>query len=404
MPNLNAPAAVPLKARIATQCHFFICGMLFATWGVHVPTVKAQYGLSDAALSWLMLAAGVGALIGLSQVGKWVARHGARKVVLATGLLMCAPLAVLLLMPGYFSLLAALFCYGLFNGSFDVAMNAEAVAVEHAYKRPIMSSFHGFFSAGGMAGALVASAIAAIDVAPIYHLAGGAIVGFVLIALASAWMMPVEATHSPEEAAKEGFRLPHGTILLLGVMAALGMVGEGAMYDWSTLYMRDVLGSPQQVAALAYGTFSAAMAIGRFGGDWARARMGSSAILQLTSWLSAIAMTASLAIGNPWAALIGFSLVGIGFSNMVPVLFSAAARVPGVTPANGIAGVSAVGYVGFMMGPPMIGGIAHGSSLSLALLVVAVFAVAIALLSRSAMRQIAEPASDAGLCAAETSS
>jgi len=310
--------------------------------------------------------------------------------VLATGFLMCVPLALLLLMPGYAGLLAALFCYGLFNGSFDVAMNAEAVAVEHAYKRPIMSSFHGFFSAGGMAGALVASAVAALDIAPIYHLAGAAILGFALIALASAWMMPVEATHSPEEAATGGFRLPRGTILLLGVMAALGMVGEGAMYDWSTLYMRDVLGSPQEQAALAYGAFSAAMALGRFGGDWARAHLGSSAILQITAWLSAVAMTATLAIGHPWAALVGFAIVGIGFSNMVPVLFSAAAKVPGITPANGIAGVSAIGYVGFMMGPPVIGGIAHGSGLSFALLIVAVFAVAVALLTRSAMRQVAE--------------
>lgn len=393
MTHHPAPERAPLKARLATQCHFFICGMVFATWGVHVPTVKAQYGLSDAALSWLMLAAGVGALIGLSQVGKWVARHGARKVVLATGLMMCAPLAVLLLMPGYAGLLLMLFCYGLFNGSFDVAMNAEAVAVEHAYKRPIMSSFHGFFSLGGMAGALVASVIAALDVAPIYHLAGASIIGFALIALASAWMMPVEATHSPEEAARDGFRLPHGTILLIGVMAAMGFVGEGAMYDWSTLYMHDVLHSPQHQAALAYGAFSGAMAAGRFGGDWVRAKLGSQATVWWSSWLSALAMTASLAAGHPWVALIGFSLVGIGFSNIVPVLFSAAARVPGTAPATGIAGVSSVGYVGFMMGPPVIGAIASGSSLAFALLLVAVFAVGVALLSRRAMRELAEPGS-----------
>lgn len=377
----------PLLARLATQCHFFICGLLFASWGVHVPTVKAQYGLSDAALSWLMLAAGIGALIGLSQVGKWVARHGTRKVLLLCGLFMCLPLALLLYMPGYVGLLVMLFCYGLFNGSFDVAMNAEAVAVEKAYARPIMSSFHGFFSLGGMAGALVASGIAAAGIPPAWSLIGICAIGYGFIALASSRMLPVEATHSPEEA-HASFSLPSGTILLLGVMSALGMVGEGAMYDWSTLYMRDELGSPQQLAALAYGAFSAAMALGRFGGDWARARLGDRSMLRLTAWLSTIAMGATLAIAHPLAALIGFGLVGIGFSNMVPVMFSVAAKVPGVTPAKAIAGVSSLGYVGFMMGPPMIGYIAHNTRLSLALLVVAVFAAAVALLTGPAMHRI----------------
>ena len=379
-----------LLARIATQCNFFICGMLFATWGVHVPTVKAQYGLSDASLSWLMLVAGIGALLGLTQVGKWVARHGARKVVLLCGLFMSLPLAALLYMPGYPGLVVMLFIYGLFNGSFDVAMNAEAVAVEHSYKRPIMSSFHGFFSLGGMAGALVASLVAASDLPATWHLVGVCTIGYLFVLLASFYMLPLEATHAPEEA-KEPFRLPSGTILLLGIMSALGMVGEGAMYDWSTLYMRDELGSPQQFAALAYGAFSAAMALGRFGGDWARVRLGDRAMLQTTAWLSAIAMGATLAIAHPVAALIGFGLVGVGFSNMVPVMFSVAAKVPGITPAKGIAGVSSLGYLGFMMGPPMIGYLAHHSRLSMALLVVAIFAVAVALLTRPAMKRISGP-------------
>ncbi|WP_018606754.1 MFS transporter [Uliginosibacterium gangwonense] len=388
-PTMSSTPVSPQAARFSTNSLFFVCGLLFATWGVHVPTVKALYALSDAGLSWLMLSAGVGALLGLSQVGQMVARYGTRPVIWATGIGMCISLAVLLFAPGYPALLAVLFVYGLCNGSFDVAMNAEAVAVEHAYRRPIMSSFHGFFSLGGFAGALAGSMTAAMGIAPWLHLAGSAVGGFVVIAVASRWMLPPEATHSPEEAGRT-WSLPKGIILLIGVMGALGMVGEGAMYDWSTLYMRDELHSTQQIAALGYGAFSVAMALARFGGDWVRARLGSSEALRLSAWVAAAAMTLTLVLGLHWTTLLGFAVVGLGFANVVPVLFSAAARVPGVTPAKGIAGVSAVGYVGFMMGPPVIGAIAHRFSLSSALFIVALFAMAVALLTRRAMAQVGE--------------
>ncbi|MBS1208133.1 MAG: transporter [Proteobacteria bacterium] len=359
--------------------------MLFATWGVHVPTVRQQFGLSEASLSWLMLAVCIGALISLTQVGGWVARHGARQVVLLGGLLIALPLAWLLWVPAYAMLLASLFLFGLASGAFDVAMNAEAVAVEQAYGRPIMSSFHGFFSLGGLTGALLGSLAAATHTVPWLHLGGSALIGFAMVWLASQHMLPLPAASATNED-QAGFRLPHGTILLLGLLAALGLIGEGAMYDWSTLYMVKELDSPQQIAALGYGAFSGAMAAGRFGGDWLRGRLGAARTLSLSAWIAAVAMSATLAIGHPLAALPGFALVGLGFSNMIPVLFSAAAKVPGVTAAHGIAGVSGVGYLGFMLGPPLIGAIAHATRLSIALLVVAVFSAIAALLTHRALR------------------
>lgn len=374
----------PVAARIATKTHFFVSGLLFATWGVHVPTVKAHYGLSESALAGLMLASGIGALIALTRVGHWVARHGARPVVMAGGLLVAAPLTLLLGMPGYLALLALMFAFGLATGAFDVAMNAEAVAVEHAYGRPIMSSFHGFFSLGGMVGAGIGSLVATIGIAPATHVLAVGVCGGTAILLASRWMLPDEATHSPDDSAG-GFSLPPRAVLLLGLLAALGLLGEGAMYDWSTLYMAKELGSPQSQAALAYGAFSAAMASARFGGDWVRAHVGPEPLLRMSSWLAACAMSAALLIGAPWAALLGFALVGIGFANVVPVLFTAAARIPGITPARGIAGVSSCGYLGFMIGPPVIGAIAQQRGLDVGLFVVAIFAALVALLAHRAL-------------------
>ena len=374
----------PYAARVATKAHFFVSGFLFAAWGVHIPTVKSLYGLSEAHLSWLMLAAGIGAILSLTRVGGWVARHGTKSVVLLSGMLLWMPLALLLHLPGFPALLAMLFVFGLASGAFDVAMNAEAVAVEAAYKRPIMSSFHGFFSLGGLAGAGLGSLVATLGIPASAHLLGAASAGGLIVWIASRHMLPMEATHSPDEA-HAGFSLPSGAILLLGILAAAGLVGEGAMYDWSTLYMVKELDSPQQIAALGYGAFSGAMAVGRFGGDWIRSRLGIEKTLRYSSALSAAAMATTLLIGHPVAALIGFGLVGVGFSNVIPVLFSAAAEIPGVSPARGIAGVSSCGYLGLMLGPPLIGGIATHTSLSFGLFVVAVFAGVVALLAHRAV-------------------
>lgn len=377
----------PVASRIATKIQFFVNGMLFATWGVHVPTVKAQFDLDEARLSWLMLAIGIGSLISLTQVGTWVGRHGPRRVVACSGLLVTLSLAVLLWMPGYLAAMATLFLFGLANGAFDVSMNAEAAAVEHAYARPIMSSFHGFFSLGGFAGALLASLAGTTGIEPRLHLLACSLVGLLMILAASRYMLPAKPANTGEER-RRGFRLPHGTILLLGFMAALGLVGEGAMYDWSTLYMAKTLGTPTQIAALGYGAFSIAMAAGRFGGDWLRSRLGAGPMLRVSAWLAAIALGLTLAIGHPAAALAGFALTGLGFSNMIPVLFAAASKVPEVSAAAGIAGVSGIGYLGFMMGPPVIGAIAHASSLPLALSMVAAFTVLSALLARRAMQAV----------------
>lgn len=373
------------NARRATQCHFFASGLLFATWGVNIPAIKAHFGLSEAALSWLMLSAGVGTLLGLSRVGRWVGQHGARQVVLLGGAGIVAPLAVLLWLPGFGALLAALFVFGLASGAFDVAINAEAVAIEHASRRPVMSSFHGFFSLGGMAGAGIGGAFAAFGLSAPRHLACLAVAGMLAISLASRFMLPTEP---PEQTApSNGWRRPPTQMLLLGLLAALGLLGEGAMYDWSTLYMEKSLGSPHAQATLAYGSFSAAMAITRFGGDWIRTHVSSSRLLEVAGALAALAMTLTLWTSHPWVAIAGFGLAGIGFANVIPLLFTAAARLPGISPARGIAGVSGCGYLGLMAGPPLIGMLANDFGLRKALWLVVIGAMLVTLLTRPALHQ-----------------
>ncbi|APW37981.1 MFS transporter [Rhodoferax koreense] len=379
-------SAVPTKSitRWAARTLFFCAGFLFATWGVHIPTVKQVYAVDEAALGVAMLAAGIGALLGLSQAGGLIGRFGARPVSLWGGLASAGAIALLLVMPSFAGLLVLLLVFGCGSSLLDVAMNAEASELERREARPLMSGFHGMFSLGGMAGAALGSALLHAGVAPMTHVLAVAAGGALAVAWACTRMLP----HVRPEAgvAREKFMVPRGVLLLLGAMAALGFIVEGAVYDWSVLYLFKEIGSPQNVAALAYASFSAAMALTRFGGDWMRARFSGAWLLRASALLAAASMAMVLLAGDAWVALAGFALVGVGLANVVPVLFSAAAQVPGVSAAQGIASVASMGYLGFMCGPPLIGFIAHASSLTAALYVVVGFAALLALGAPRAMR------------------
>ncbi len=367
--------------RWASRAQFFSSGFIFATWGVHVPTVKAHYGIDEAQLGLAMLAAGAGAMFGLTSAGRWIGRHGPRRMAALCGCIYALLLAGLIAMPGYFFLLALLAVFGLVTSVFDVAINAEAAQLELLGGKPLMSGMHGMFSLGGMAGAASGSAALAAGLGAQAHLMWVAAAMVLMVAVASRHMLPrPPAAH--DGSADHSFRLPRDVLAVLGVLAALGLIAEGAIYDWSVLYMQQELGSPQQQAALAYASFSAAMAAARFGGDAMRARFSPAALLLGSGLLAAAAMTLVLLTDLPWLALIGFAGVGVGFANVVPILFGASARVPGVEPATGIAAVSAVAYLGFMAGPAVIGLLARATSLTAALYVVVVFAAALAASAR----------------------
>jgi len=368
------------RMRWASRTQFFASGFIFATWGVHIPTVKAHYGVTEAELGLALLAAGTGALLGLTQASRWIGRHGARATASVCGAVYALLLAGLVVMPGYVALLGLLAAFGIVTSVFDVAINSEAAELELRSGTPLMSGMHGMFSLGGMAGAATGSAALAAGVAAQSHLVLVASAMAAAIVLAARGMLPRESTTFA--AADSKFRLPRGTLVVLGVLAALGLIAEGAIYDWSVLYLKQELGSPQQQAALAYASFSAAMAATRFCGDAMRARFTPPVLLRASALLAAASMTLVLLSNAPWHALAGFAGVGAGFANVVPILFAASARVPGVEPARGIAAVSAAAYLGFMAGPPVIGFLAEISSLTAALYVVVVFAVALAASAR----------------------
>ena len=371
-------------AAVALRVQFFVMGVLFATWGVHVPTVKAHYGLGEQGVALAMLASGVGALAALAYAGRIVGRWGPRVIAAVMGCVSCAAVAALIATPHNAVLLAVMLVYGSFGSLFDVSLSSEASEIERQTGRPLMSGFHGMFSVGGMVGAGFGSVAPSLGLAPQGHLLVATSLGAVAVLAAARAMLPLPESH--DQAENHPLSLPRGPLLLLGVLAAMGLIAEGAIYDWSVLFMKQDRASDASTAALAYASFSAAMAAGRFGGDWVRARLAPRRLMRASGLLAAGGMALVLAVDSAWVALAGYALVGLGLSNVVPMLFSAASQVPGISPAHGIAAVSGVGYMGMMAGPPLIGLIAEHSSLTVGLLVVVAFAVFMAAAANRALR------------------
>jgi fucose permease len=374
------PVATRQRARVATMALFFIAGMMYASWGVHVPTVRDRFHLSPALLSYALFALAGGSIAAMTAIGAWIARVGTRRACLTGGLLMSACGALILIVPNYWLLLAVLALFGVGMATLDVAMNAEASAVEESLGRPIMSSLHGMFSLGGMIGAALGGALLAHGMAPALHLAlFAALSAFVLLMSCPAVLPHVpHAPHADPNAPHSGNRWRTPSLWALGALALIALIAEGAMYDWATVYMRDVVVATPALASAAYAAFSAGMAAARFAGDVVRARFGAPQLVMASASLACAGMIGALLLPYPLAALTGFTLMGLGLANMMPVMFAAAARVKGIHAAEGLAHVAGIAYVGLLIGPVIIGGVAQVTTLPIGLSVVALCAAIIA--------------------------
>jgi predicted MFS family arabinose efflux permease len=353
-------------ARIATFAYFILCGTVMGTWVVNIPAIEDRVGITHATLGGLLMLLGLGAFIGMQVAGRLTDSLGARVVVPATGVLCSAALVLPGLSREPWTLAGALLVFGFCNGCLDVSMNAHAVHVEKAYGRPVMSAFHATFSVGGVLAALVGAATASAGLSPAAGMAAVGALGIV-IALASARaLLPIapttadtSATGQTEPAPAAGRRSTSRRIWILAALALMVMLCEGAANDWSALHLKDVLGAPASTAAFAYGTFAAAMTIGRLLADRLVARFGSMAILRYGAATAGVGITIVAVSPWIWAAFAGWALFGLGLSGCVPQLFSAAGHAdPSAAGAN-VSRVAGLGYVGMLAGPAVIGWLTH---------------------------------------------
>ena len=371
--NMRNEAAVlvqpPMVGAIrATRAIFLLSGIGMASWASMVPYAKARLGLDDADLGLVLLAFGGGSMLSMPLIGVLTHRYGNRKVIGVAGLLLCLAIPLLALAPSVFMLTATLLYFGAMLGAVDVAMNAHAVEVERRDGRVLMSGFHGLFSIGGLAGAAIMSGLLALGL-PLSACATAIALLLALIMLSQWRSLLPEVDDAAERSAM--LRLPQGLVLLLGLLCFVSFLAEGSMLDWSAVLLRDFRGFPAASSGIGYACFSLAMAAGRLGGDRLIRRLGPVWAVRLGAGAAAVGFL--LAAMAPWRplSLAGFVLIGLGASNIVPVMFSAAGRLPGTSPAISIATVTTLGYAGLLSGPALIGFLAHASSLPIALAVVA---------------------------------
>jgi predicted MFS family arabinose efflux permease len=368
--------------RFATAAVFFVNGAGVGTLLPQVPYLRDQLDVSKGVIGLCLLAMTLGALIAMPIAGQLLDRRPSRAIVRGAIAVYPLVLAFPLLARTPLVLAALLFFVGAANGFLDISMNAHGAAIERDEERPIMSSLHAGWSLGGVAGAAAVGLSASAGLDPRLHM---------VLTAAVLWTLGVAAARSighadvVAEEQRAGFRVPPRDVLLLGALCILVMVTEGAMNDWSALYLREDLGTSAGVAATGFAAFSAGMAIGRFGGDAIVARLGAERVLRGGAAIAALVLGAFLAVGSTAAALAGLVLVGLGVANGVPLLFSAAGRT--ATPGPAIAAVGTMGYVAFLGGPPFLGFLADAIGLPAALSTICLAAAIVVLLGGRPYRE-----------------
>ncbi|WP_034591293.1 MFS transporter [Hamadaea tsunoensis] len=362
MPRESAPTLS--RARLATALAFLLFGTALGTWTARIPAIKHNLGLTDGRLSLALLAFAAGAITGQLLSGRLVDRLGSATVLVPAALLEGAGLVLPSLAAGLVLLCLALYVFGTIHGLLNVSMNANAVEVQQAYGRPIITSFHAVYSVGGFLGAALGGLAA--------HAGLSARTTFVLVGLGVAalalWStLWIRRTPPVPRGSEQHGRVPG--VFLLGVLAFCCLVGEGAAADWSSVYLRDNLLSSAGFAAAAYAAFAISMMAGRLVGDRLATDWGATTLVRLSALLAAAGLGLALLIARPWAGVVGFGLLGLGLACIAPQVFSAAANRDSAQAGRAIATVASMGYAGFVVGPVVIGAAAQFAGLRAALVV-----------------------------------
>lgn len=347
---------------MATRVAFFIGGFAMSAWAPMVPLAKARAALSEGSLGLLLLGLGAGSILAMPLAGYLCARFGCRRVILTAGLGICLILPLLATVSALPWLVLAVLVFGASLGSLDCAMNIQAVLVEKASGRAMMSGFHGLFSVGCICGAAGMTGLLSLGLAPLAAVCGVIVLTLLALFKAAPHLLPYG-----NDSDGPLFAWPRGIVLFLGALCFIVFLTEGAMLDWSAVYLVSWRAMDPTYAGLGYAAFATTMTIGRLTGDAIVSRLGGARVTIAGGLLAAVGLALSLWVPAWEAALLGYALVGAGCSNIVPVLYSAVGRQTSMPQSAAIPAMTSLGYAGILMGPAAIGLLAHLSDLSVAL-------------------------------------
>lgn len=372
-----------IEARWAVSALFFCNGLVVGGWAPKLPAMMARLGIGESVAGLLVLVLGLGSVCLMPVFGALVARRGSAHAVRLASALFAPSLIWISLAPTVWTVAAAVLLFGGLIGGMDVAMNANAVAVERARRRAIMSSCHGFWSLGGVAGAGAGGVL-------IQTLGetGHALLATLAVAAILAWAFPRLLRDPPRGGqAHQPLRLPRTPMpYLIGLMALASMIPEGAILDWGAVYLQREMGAPLSLAGWGFAACAAAMAVMRFLGDGIRRRLGAVKTLRISGALAMAGLALAGLAPSAAAAIAGFALAGVGIANMVPIAFSAAGNLPGLAQGIGLSVVTTMGYSGILLAPGSIGFLAERMSFSIIFMGLSLLLLVPLLLSRLAGR------------------
>lgn len=372
---------VPRIYRIALSIFFFIQGLVFASWASRIPDIKLKFGLNDAELGSLLFALPAGQMLGMVLSGYLVSRFGSRLMLLIGVVIYPGTLVLLGVAPTIVLLVAALVFFGLCANLINIAANTQAISVEALYRKSIMASFHGLWSLAGLTGGLIGGFMAAHRYMPFVHYCIIFGLTMVLALIAGPYLLPRDASRKNKQASI--FVKPNRNIVVLGLITFACMICEGTMFEWSGVYFQQVVHAPAQLIGLGFPAFMSTMAGGRFAADYFITKFGVKRLLRISGVTIFIGLLTAAIFPTIVPTTIGFLLVGLGVASVVPMTYSIAGRSRTIQPGVALAMVSTIGFLGFLLGPPLIGFVAEAFGLRWSLTMIAVLGLGTTLLAGS---------------------
>ncbi len=351
------------KSRFSVSAIFFAYGLTFASWASRIPTIQQELNISDGVLGMILFALPVGLFLCLPFSG-WIINHfGSRKVVIVSGTVYSTLLLAIGMTQNVIQLVAVLLIFGFFSNLLNIAVNTQAAGVEASYSKPIMASFHGMWSLAGFAGAAIGTIMMGYGINPFYHFLLILALMLLTITLSNKSLIEKDAGQNAEGLK---FVLPDRPLLKLGIIAFCSLICEGTMFDWSGVYFLKIVKAEPAWIGAGYTAYMIAMASGRFLADWLTHKIGVQRVLQLSGSLTGLGLGVAVFFPQQTPAIIGFLIVGLGVSSVVPLAYSAASKSVTMPASQALTTVTTIGFFGLLIGPPIVGLIAGETSLKTA--------------------------------------
>lgn len=375
--TLTSHSRTPRQLRLANAVFFFLSGFGYSSWASRIPSIKTQLHLNEAQLGGLLFAMPVGLLLTLPVTGSLLSKHSSRRIMFFGCLFYSAMLGCIGFANNTWQLVAVLFCFGVSRNLFNISTNAQAVAVQALYDRSIMANFHGIWSMAGFAGAACGYFMVYYNIGTRYHLLG---VSLILVTFTLLFIKGTIYEPPVPQPKKKLFTLPDKSLLVFSLICFASMACENTMYDWSSIYFNKVVHVPKSTATGGFVVYMIAMTFGRFVGDAGVNRFGIKHVLRFSGIFIFCGLLMAVFLPYTVPCMVGFILVGLGVSCIVPMVFQMAGRSTTMSSGTALASISSIGYLGFLVVPPFIGFIAQAAGLQLSFGLIALLGAMVVIL------------------------